>query len=103
MNLAQKNSLMSLVKKYGTSVLQVIVMSLFLSSPAFAQFQAVQTKMTTIQTSLMTLGGVIATIAFLWCAYKMMFQHAKFSDVATIMIGGVIAGLAGVLGAWIVG
>lgn len=103
MNSIQKNSLMSFVKKFGVSVLQVAFMSLLLSSPAFAQFQAVNQKMSTIQISLMSLGGVIATIAFLWCAYKMMFQHAKFSDVATIMIGGVIAGLSGVLGAWIVG
>jgi len=97
------NNLTSYVKKYGASITQVILMSLFLSSPAFAQFQAVNTKMSTIQVALMSLGGVIATIAFLWCAFKMMFQHAKFSDVATIMIGGVIAGLAGVLGGWIVG
>lgn len=103
MNSIQKNSLMSFVKKFGVSVLQVVLMSLFLSSPAFAQFQAVNAKMSTLQISLLSLGGIVATLAFMWCGYKMMFQHAKFSDVSNVLIGGMFVGLSTVLGAWIVG
>jgi type IV secretion system protein VirB2 len=76
---------------YGTSV------GLCLVSPAFAQLSQVNTLLSTIQTTLLGVGGVICTISIIWAGFRMMFQHARFGDIANIFIGGLFVGCATVI------
>lgn len=66
-------------------------------SPAFAQLSQVNTLLSTIQTTLLGVGGVICTISIIWAGFRMMFQHARFGDVANIFIGGLFVGCATVI------
>jgi len=79
------------------TVLDAAVIGLLPASPAFAQLQQVNTLLTTIQTTLLGIGGVICTISIIWAGFKMMFQHARFGDIANIFIGGLFVGCATVI------
>jgi type IV secretion system protein VirB2 len=72
------------------------------SAPAHAQIAAATTVMTNIQTVLTGLAVVMFTIAIMWVGYKMIFQHAKWSEVSNIMIGGILVGGAAAIAAWLV-
>lgn len=73
------------------------VSALLLVNLAFAQLSQVNTLLSTIQTTLLGVGGVICTISIIWAGFKMMFQHARFGDVANIFIGGLFVGCATVI------
>jgi type IV secretion system protein VirB2 len=74
-----------------------IAANLLLVAPAFAQLSQVNTLLSTIQTTLLGVGGVICTISIIWAGFKMMFQHARFGDIANIFIGGLFVGCATVI------
>ena len=93
----------SLVRKpLHLSYVAAVILGLLLSTSANAQVAALTTKMTAVQTTLLGLGAIILTIAFATAGYRMAFDGARFKDVSMVFIGGVVAGLAGALGAWIV-
>ena len=71
--------------------------ALLVTSPAWAQLAQVNTLLTTIQTTLLGVGGVICSISIIWAGFRMMFQHARFSDVASVFIGGIFVGCATVI------
>ena len=52
---------------------------------------------TLFQTILDTMQGVLATIAFVYAGFKMLFLRASLEQVAGPLIGGVVIGAA----AWI--
>ncbi len=79
------------------TVLYATGAGLWLVSPAFAQLSQVNTLLSTIQTTLLGVGGVICTISIIWAGFRMMFQHARFGDVANIFIGGLFVGCATVI------
>jgi type IV secretion system protein VirB2 len=79
------------------TVLYAMDVGLWLVSPAFAQLSQVNTLLSTIQTTLLGVGGVICTISIIWAGFRMMFQHARFGDVANIFIGGLFVGCATVI------
>lgn len=89
-------------KPFSLAYVAAVILGLLLSTSANAQVAALTTKMTAVQTTLLGLGAIILTIAFATAGYRMAFDGARFKDVSMVFIGGVVAGLAGALGAWIV-
>lgn len=75
----------------------VIVTALVVASPAWAQLSQVNTLLSTIQTTLLGVGGVICSISIIWAGFRMMFQHARFGDIANVFIGGLFVGCATVI------
>lgn len=73
------------------------VAGLLETSPAWAQLSQVNTLLTTIQTTLLGVGGVICSISIIWAGFRMMFQHARFGDIANVFIGGLFVGCATVI------
>ncbi|PAK12562.1 type VI secretion protein [Burkholderia ubonensis] len=71
--------------------------SLMFTSPACAQLSQVNTLLNTIQTTLLSVGGVICSISIIWAGFRMMFQHARFGDIANVFIGGLFVGCATVI------
>lgn len=71
--------------------------ALLVASPAWAQLSQVNTLLTTIQTTLLGVGGVICSISIIWAGFRMMFQHARFGDIANVFIGGLFVGCATVI------
>lgn len=86
----------------GMRVAAVCLSALLLADPACAQITSqASTMLSDISTGLTALGVVICTIALMWAGFKMMFQHARFGEIANIFIGSMLAGgastIAGVL------
>jgi type IV secretion system protein VirB2 len=75
---------------------------LLLASPAYAQLSQVNTLLTTIQTTLLGVGAVVCSISIIWAGFKMMFQHARFGDIANVFIGGLFVGCATVIAAMLI-
>ncbi|RQT49963.1 type VI secretion protein [Burkholderia cepacia] len=71
--------------------------SLMFASSACAQLSQVNTLLNTIQTTLLSVGGVICSISIIWAGFRMMFQHARFGDIANVFIGGLFVGCATVI------
>ena len=79
-----------------------IIAPFLLASPAYAQLSQVNTLLTTIQTTLLGVGGVVCSISIIWAGFKMMFQHARFGDIANVFIGGLFVGCATVIAAMLI-
>ncbi|MBN3778727.1 TrbC/VirB2 family protein [Burkholderia sp. Ac-20345] len=75
----------------------LVTSSLMFASPACAQLSQVNTLLNTIQTTLLSVGGVICSISIIWAGFRMMFQHARFGDIANVFIGGLFVGCATVI------
>ncbi|PRZ56008.1 type IV secretion system protein VirB2 [Paraburkholderia fungorum] len=78
------------------------LLALLLADPACAQITSqASTILSDISTGLTAIGVVICTIALMWAGFKMMFQHARFGEIANIFIGSMLVGgastIAGVL------
>lgn len=73
------------------------------TSPAFAQLDKVATTMTTIQVMLVSISVITLTIAIMWAGYKMIFDHARWTDISNILIGGILIGGATSIAAWLAG
>ncbi|EJB0525345.1 conjugal transfer protein TraC, partial [Campylobacter jejuni] len=48
------------------------------------------------------LGGVLLTIALMWCASRIMYQGQTLREVAPVFIGGVIFGSASAIAGYII-
>jgi type IV secretion system protein VirB2 len=72
------------------------------ASPAFAQLAVVNTVMTNVSTVLTGVAVTCFTIAIMWAGFKMAFQHAKWSEISNIVIGGILVGGAAAIAAWLV-
>jgi type IV secretion system protein VirB2 len=90
--------------RIGTSmqIVAACLSALLLVDPARAQITSqASTILSDISTGLTALGVVICTIALMWAGFKMMFQHARFGEIANIFIGSMLVGgastIAGVL------
>lgn len=71
-------------------------------APAFAQITKVDTVMTNIQNVLSGVAVVAFTIALIWAGFKMAFQHAKWSEISNIVIGGILVGGASGISSWLI-
>ena len=82
-------------------VAALFALALF-AMPASAQITKVNTVMTNVQSMLIGISIIVVTIALLWVGYKMVFQHAKWSEVSNVIIGAIIVGGAPGIAAWLV-
>lgn len=77
--------------------------SVVMATPAFAQVQQLTSTMDWVKTTLTGVGVVMIVVAIMWTGFKMMFQHAKWSEVAHIFFGGILVGGAAAIGPQIFG
>lgn len=87
-------------KQYAAKL--VALATLFLTSNAYAQISKVNTVMGKVQTTLVGVAVTIFTIAVMWAGFKMAFQHAKWSEVSHIVIGGILVGGAAGIAGWLI-
>lgn len=73
------------------------------SGGAWAQVSRVNQVMTNVQLLLAGVAVTVFTVAIMWAGFKMAFQHAKWSEVSNVVIGGALVGAAGGLAAWLIG
>ncbi len=72
---------------------------LALATPTYAmQISALTSGMNWVQTTISGVGVVFIVVAIMWTGVKMMFQHAKWSEVAHIFFGGILVGGAAAIG-----
>lgn len=88
--------------KNGYRLVAVSLITMPLDNLACAQITSqASTILSDISTGLTAIGVVICTIALMWAGFKMMFQHARFGEIANIFIGSMLVGgastIAGVL------
>lgn len=82
----------------------LVLVSLFLLPEAYAQnLNQVNTVMKTIETALAGISVGVFTVCIMWAGYKMAFQGARWSDIAHIVIGGLIFAAAGGIATMLVG
>lgn len=75
-----------------------------LATVARAQgFDKVEETVTNVNDILVTISIAVVTIAIIWAGFKMIFQGARLSDVANVLIGGTLVGGAAAFAAYIVG
>lgn len=68
------------------------------ASPSLAQVTQLTSGLDWIKGTITGVGIVIMIIAIMWTGIKMMFQHAKWSEVAMIFFGGILVGGAAAIG-----
>jgi type IV secretion system protein VirB2 len=90
-----KSSTRSSISALGTT----IGFGLALATPTYAmQISQLTTGLDWIKTTISGVGAVIIVIGLMWVGYKMIFSHAKWSEVASIFFGSIIAGGAAAIG-----
>ena len=85
--------------------LKASVLMLFValvSNPAFAQISKVNSVMANVQAVLTGVAVTIFTITIMWAGFKLAWQHAKWSDISNIVIGGILVGGAAGIAAWLI-
>ncbi|KQW69861.1 TrbC/VirB2 family protein [Methylibium sp. Root1272] len=65
-------------------------------------FERVNTTVTNVNAILVTISIAVVTIAIIWAGFKMIFQGARLSDVANVLIGGTLVGGAAAFASYIV-
>jgi len=83
-------------------VLAAAGLSLAAPMLAHAQIAQVTTVMTNVQQVLTGVAVTMFTIAIIWAGFKMAFQHAKWSEISNIVIGGILVGGAAAIAAWLI-
>jgi len=72
---------------------------LVVATPTYAaQISQLTSGLSWIQTTISGIGIVVIVIAIMWTGFKLMFQHAKWSEVAQIFFGGILVGGAAAIG-----
>ena len=91
---------------FNTNVLAFILVSVLIAvmpQLAFAQgFDKINTTVTNVNTILVTISIAVVTIAIIWAGFKMIFQGARLSDVANVLIGGTLIGGATAFSTYII-
>lgn len=94
---------MSLRTRTSLPARLVTLLALAIHISAKAQgFEKLNTTATNINAILVTISVVVVTIAIIWAGFKMIFQGARLSDVANILIGGTLIGGAAAMATYIV-
>jgi type IV secretion system protein VirB2 len=101
----RKNS--SAESKATILIVLVFFVSAMLPDVAFADFSAACTKVTgffsKFETILRVASISIVTIAIVFAGYQIAFAHKRLSDVAPILVGGLLIGGAATIAGWFVG
>jgi type IV secretion system protein VirB2 len=69
---------------------------------AAANFSQLDSTLLTIVSGLQGAGIAVVTVAIIWAGYKMIFQHARWTDVATVVLGAVLIGAATTIANWLI-
>lgn len=81
----------------------VAVTAALSSRGASAQgFEKVNTTVTNVNAILVTISVAVVTIAIIWAGFKMIFQGARLTDVANVLLGGTLVGGAAAFASFIV-
>lgn len=72
--------------------------SLVMATPAVAQVTQLTNGLNWIKGTITGIGVIVIIIAIMWTGIQMMFQHAKWSQVAHIFFGGILVGGAAAIG-----
>jgi len=64
------------------------------TASAAASFTQLDTTLQAVVGWLQGAGVAAVTVAIIWAGYKMIFQHARWTDVATVVLGAVLIGAA---------
>jgi len=76
----------------------------FVSERAIAQgLSNVNTILQSVLTVLQGASAVIVAIAVITVGYRMIFQHARWSEVSNIVIGALFIGGATSIAGWLLG
>jgi type IV secretion system protein VirB2 len=105
LNKIQSDRPIGWMRHFGSRTAKLLVGAVLAAvqiSPAYAQLSQVNTLLTTIQTTLLGVGGVVCSISIIWAGFRMMFQHARFGDIANVFIGGLFVGCATVIAAMLI-
>jgi type IV secretion system protein VirB2 len=78
------------------------VLTLLAAGSAQAQVAKVNTVMANVQSVLTGVAVIFFSIAIMWAGFKMAFQHAKWSDISSIVIGGILVGGAAGIASWLI-
>ncbi|MDQ1922683.1 TrbC/VirB2 family protein [Massilia pseudoviolaceinigra] len=89
------------MRKTTAARLGILAISV-MSSPAYAQIAKVNTVMTGVENVLKGVSITCFTLALMFAGFKMAFQHAKWSEISNIVIGGIIVGGASAIAAWLI-
>lgn len=87
------------------AVVFFVVSSVFFTEPSFAAgggLSVGQTTLATVIAWLTATAAAVATVAFMFVGYRMMFAAAQWKDVAPVFWGAVIIGAAGAIAAVVV-
>lgn len=77
---------------------------LIVPGSAIAQsFSKLNDTLTNVVNVLQGAGVLIVTVAIVWAGYKMVFQHSKWADISTLVIGAVFIGGAASMAKWLMG
>ena len=77
--------------------------ALFATAARAQSFDKIEETVTNVNDILVTISIAVVTIAIIWAGFKMIFQGARLSDVANVLIGGTLVGGAAAFAAYIVG
>jgi type IV secretion system protein VirB2 len=69
---------------------------------ATANFNQLNSTLLTVVSGLQGAGIAVVTVAIIWAGYKMIFQHARWTDVATVVLGAVLIGAATTIANWLI-
>jgi type IV secretion system protein VirB2 len=65
-------------------------------------FEKINNTVTNVNAILVMVSIAVVSIAIIWAGFKMIFQAARLSDVANILIGGSLIGGAAAMATFIV-
>lgn len=80
----------------------VMALTLVMTNSAFAQITKVNTVMANVASVLTGVSVLIFTITIMWAGFKLAWQHAKWSDISNIVIGGILVGGAAGIASWLI-
>jgi len=86
------------IKKWVSASGTILGFGLCSAAPCFAQISQLTSGLEWIKATITGVGIVVIVIAIMWTGFKMMFQHAKWSEVAQIFFGGILVGGAAAIG-----
>ncbi|MBT9552229.1 MAG: TrbC/VirB2 family protein [Hydrogenophaga sp.] len=95
--------------EYQTIVVMALVfaVSAMMPTTSYADFGEACTKVTgffsNFETILRVASISIVTIAIVFAGYQIAFAHKRLSDVAPILVGGLLIGGAATIAGWFVG
>ena len=94
----------SKIKSWISNAGTLVGLGLATATPTYAaQISQLTSSLDWIKTTFTGIGLVIVICAIMWTGFKMMFQHAKWSEVAMIFFGGILAGGASAIGGQLIG